>query len=132
MELNGIMNLKLREVLSLTEQKFSVLYEFQDSEYNRIVFETPKLQISDYDYSKETLIIYSSNGGISCAFQFELEQEYALDINLFACSLDGASEYYSVPYTSEYCTVYIENKDMSKRLIDMLFEQEVTVDGGFQ
>lgn len=132
MKLNEIMNLKLREVLSLAEQTFSVFYEFQDNGYNRIVFETPELQISDYDCSKETLIICASKSSVSSAFQFELEQDYTLDIDLFASSLDGATEHYPIPYTAEYCTFYIENKEMSKRLIDMLFNQEIKVAGDFR
>ena len=126
MTLEDIKQLTLRDILHLTEDKFSIymdkhIYENHEN-YDRNTFElvTVDLSISDYDLTQDFISIKVDEGWFNVVLNLDLEQIYELDTDLYAISLDGTSESYSVPYEFNGLIVYIYNKKIEQIILDTL------------
>lgn len=126
MTLEDIKQLTLRDILHLTEDKFLIyvnkhIYENHEN-YDCNTFElvTVDLSISDYDLTQDFISIKVDEGWFNVVLNLDLEQIYELDTDLYAISLDGTSESYSVPYEFNGLIVYIYNKKIEQIILDTL------------
>ena len=126
MTLEDIKQLTLREILRLTEDKFLIymnkhIYENHEN-YDRENFEltTIDLFVSDYDLTQDFISIKVDEGWFNVVLNLDLEQIYELDTDLYAISLDGTSENYTVPYEFNGLTVDIYNEKIEQIILDTL------------
>ena len=97
------------------------IYENHEN-YDRNTFElvTVDLSISDYDLTQDFISIKVDEGWFNVVLNLDLEQIYELDTDLYAISLDGTSESYSVPYEFNGLIVDIYNKKIEQIILDTL------------
>lgn len=126
MTLEDIKQLTLRDILHLTEDKFLIyvnkhIYENHEN-YDRNTFElvTVDLSVSDYDLTQDFISIKVDEGWFNVVLNLDLEQIYELDTDLYAISLDGTRESYSVPYEFNGLIVDIYNKKIEQIILDTL------------
>ena len=126
MTLEDIKQLTLREILHLTEDKFLIymnkhIYENHEN-YDRENFEltTIDLFVSDYDLTQDFISIKIDEGGFNVVLNLDLKQTYELDTSLYAISLDGTRENYTVPYEFNGLTVDIYNEKIEQIILDTL------------
>ena len=126
MKLENIKQLTLREILHLTEDKFSIyidkhIYENHEN-YDRNTFElvTVDLSVSDYDLTQDFISIKVDEGWFNVVLNLDLEQIYELDTDLYAISLDGTRESYPVTYEFNGLNVDIYNEKIEQIILDTL------------
>ena len=126
MTLEDIKQLTLREILFLTEGKFCIgmnkpIFEnHKDYGFQRFELSTVDLGITDCHLTENYISIKIDEGWYNIVLNLDLEQIYELDTDLYAISLDGTSESYSVPYEFNGLIVDIYNKKIEQIILDTL------------
>ena len=116
----------LREILFLTEGKFSIsinkpIFEnHKDYSFEKFELITVDLSITNCHLTKNFVSIKVDEGWFNVVLNLDLEQIYELDTDLYAISLDGTSESYSVPYEFNGLIVDIYNKKIEQIILDTL------------
>ena len=97
------------------------IYENHEN-YDRENFEltTIDLFVSDYDLTQDFISIKVDEGWFNVVLNLDLEQIYELDTDLYAISLDGTRENYTVPYEFNGLTVDIYNEKIEQIILDTL------------
>ena len=81
---------------------------------------TIDLFVSDYDLTQDFISIKVDEGWFNVVLNLDLEQIYELDTDLYAISLDGTRENYTVPYEFNGLTVDIYNEKIEQIILDTL------------
>ena len=126
MTLEDIKQLTLREILFLTEGKFCIgmnkpIFEnHKDYGFQRFELSTVDLGITDCHLTENYISIKIDEGWYNIVLNLDLEQIYELDTDLYAISLDGTRENYTVPYEFNGLTVDIYNEKIEQIILDTL------------
>ena len=124
MKLENIKQLTLREILHLTEDKFSIyidkhIYENHEN-YDCNTFElvTVDLSISDYDLTQDFISIKVDEGWFNVVLNLDLEQIYELDIEYYLELIDEVDDICDIPYEFNGLTIFICNKEIEQIVLD--------------
>ena len=124
MTLEDIKQLTLREVLFLTEGKFSIsmnkpIFEnHKDYSFEKFELSTVDLGITDCHLTENYISIKIDEGWYNIVLNLDLEQIYELDIEYYLELIDEVDDICDIPYEFNGLTIFICNKEIEQIVLD--------------